>query len=73
MGKNITPIATNRKEGMMDIYKFDCNGNNAPAYSCDKPGDNSGYYVRFDSLKRAIQDINEWVDEKEAVIQKKAG
>jgi hypothetical protein len=26
--------------------KFDCNGRYAPAYGCDYPGDNSGYYYR---------------------------
>lgn len=34
----------------MQIYKFDCNGHNAPAYGCDKPGDNSGEYVRLDEV-----------------------
>lgn len=32
--------------GMAEAVKFDCNGNNAPAYSCNKPGDNSGEYVK---------------------------
>ncbi|MCG7598829.1 hypothetical protein MHM84_03460 [Halomonas sp. McH1-25] len=27
--------------------RFDCNGNNAPAYGCNLPGDNSGEYVPF--------------------------
>ena len=35
------------------IYKFDCNGHNAPAYSCNKPGDNSGCYVHL----RDYQDL----------------
>lgn len=33
--------------------KFDCNGFSAPAYSCSKPGDNSGVYVQstdYDAL-----------------------
>ena len=34
----------------MQIYKFDCNGHNAPAYGCNKPGDNSGEYVRVDDV-----------------------
>jgi len=29
------------------IYIFDCNGHNAPAYSCNKPGDNTGSYVHL--------------------------
>ena len=34
----------------MEKVKFDCNGWNAPAYSCDKPGDNSGTYVQVTDL-----------------------
>jgi len=30
----------------METIKFDCNGNSAPAYSCNKPGDNSGSFCR---------------------------
>ena len=29
----------------METIKFNCNSNSAPAYSCNKPGDNSGEYV----------------------------
>ena len=32
----------------METIKFDCNSNNSPAYSCNKPGDNSGEYVPYD-------------------------
>ena len=29
----------------MKTIKFNCRGNNAPAYGCNKPGDNTGEYV----------------------------
>jgi hypothetical protein len=34
------------REIEMDKIKFDCYGNNAPAYGCSKPGDNSGWYYK---------------------------
>ena len=34
----------------MDTVKFTCHGNSAPAYSCNKPGDQSGEYVRVESI-----------------------
>jgi len=40
--------------------KFDCNGFNAPAYSCSKPGDNSGYYVQstdYDNLTKQVTEL----------------
>ena len=47
----------------MQIYKFDCNGHNAPAYGCNKPGDNSGEYVKVDDLanmlRSGIADLND--------------
>lgn len=39
--------------------KFDCNGNNAPAYSCDKPGDNSGVYVQSTDYDELLRERNE--------------
>jgi len=42
---------------MMDIFEFDCNGRNRPAYSCNKPGDNSGVYVRFKDACRVVEKI----------------
>jgi len=30
----------------MEKIKFDCHGHNAPAYGCNKPGDNSGWYYQ---------------------------
>jgi len=32
----------------METIKFTCHGNSSPAYSCNKPGDNSGEYVSLD-------------------------
>lgn len=46
---------------MSDIkIKFDCNGFNAPAYSCSKSGDNSGYYVQstdYDELTSRVAEL----------------
>lgn len=40
-------------DGMdMETVKFDCNGHNAPAYGCDKPGDQSGEYNRKEDVER---------------------
>ena len=35
----------------MEIFKFDSKGNNAPAYSCNRPGDNSGEYVPLETAR----------------------
>ena len=43
----------------MDKVSFDCNGNNAPAYSCDKPGDNSGEYYRCSDVEARLQALEE--------------
>lgn len=29
------------------VFRFHCHGHNAPAYSCNRPDDNSGEYVRL--------------------------
>lgn len=45
----------------VEIFKFDCNGHNAPAYGCNKPGDNSGEYVRladFERIKAQLKSAN---------------
>lgn len=40
---------------MMEIVTFTCHGNSAPAYSCDKPGDQSGKYARaYDETDRHV-------------------
>ena len=41
----------------MDKYKFDCNSNNAPAYSCNKPDDNSGEYYKAQEVVNMVQAI----------------
>lgn len=37
--------------------KFDCKGHNAPAYSCDKPGDNSGEYIQATDVDELLDDL----------------
>ena len=44
----------------MKTIKFTCNGNSSPAYNCNKPGDNSGEYVRkeiADEMRFLIIDL----------------
>ena len=44
----------------METIKFDSNSHNAPAYSCNKPGDNSGEYVSVDvanAMRSLIMDL----------------
>lgn len=36
-------MTTNKPE----VFRFHCHGQSAPAYSCNKPADNSGEYVRL--------------------------
>lgn len=42
----------------MKIYKFDNNIiiDNAPAYSCSEPGDNTGYYVKVTDIQQYWMD-----------------
>ena len=53
----------------LEIIKFDCRGNNSPAYSCNKPGDNSGYYVRalmvakLDELRDLVTQMQKFKEE----------
>lgn len=42
--------------------KFDCKGNNAPAYSCSEPGDQSGYYVKAEEVKHLQEDAKNGSD-----------
>jgi len=35
----------------MDKVEFTCHGYNAPAYGCSEPGDQSGLYVRAESVE----------------------
>lgn len=41
----------------MQKIKFDCHGHNAPAYGCNKPGDNSGEYIRIDDINEIMTHI----------------
>lgn len=41
----------------MDVFKFDCKGNNAPAYSCNRPNDNSGNYYRVSDVERLKESL----------------
>ena len=45
----------------MDVIKFDCNSHNAPAYSCNKPGDNSGEYIRFEDATNTDNKRINWM------------
>ena len=38
----------------MELFEFDCNSNNAPAYSCNHPNDNSGFYFRAEEVEPII-------------------
>lgn len=52
--------------------KFDCNGNNAPAYGCDKPCDNSGVYVKstdYDELLRERNELAAQVERLRGVLE----
>lgn len=40
----------------MEKIKFDCNGNNAPACGCSKPGDNSGWYYQSTDVDEICAD-----------------
>jgi len=49
---------------MMEVprIKFDSKGNNAPTYSCNKPGDNSGTYVQatdYDEVVNRVKVLEE--------------
>ena len=53
-------IPDNFGGGVMKRIRFDCHGHNAPAYGCNEPGDNSGWYYRADDGdKEPTMDINE--------------
>ena len=51
--------------------KFDCSGFNAPAYSCSKPGDNSGFYVQstdYDTLTKQVAELEFSLDDRDCYI-----
>ena len=41
--------------GNLKVFNFDSNGFNAPAYSCNWPGDNSGSYYSMDAIDNLLQ------------------
>jgi hypothetical protein len=44
----------------IETFEFNCNRNSSPAYSCDKPNDNSGLYVKlsdYQQLQRRIEEL----------------
>lgn len=43
----------------VEIFNFNANGNNAPAYSCNKPYDNSGDYVKLEDYNRLQARLHE--------------
>jgi len=45
----------------MDIIKFECHGYNAPAYSCNKPGDNTGDYIRLEDVTSTDNNRINWM------------
>jgi len=47
----------------MKLYRF-FQGNNAPAYSCDHPNDNSGYYYPKDEVDKKIKELMQAIDFK---------
>lgn len=40
----------------METVKFNCHGHNAPAYGCNKPGDQSGEYVKAREHDQLLQE-----------------
>ena len=49
----------------VDVEKinFDCNGNNAPAYSCNKPYDNSGWYYQSTDVDEVLKEATKTITE----------
>jgi len=41
----------------MKKIEFDCNGNNAPAYGCNEPHDNSGFYYQATAVDELLERI----------------
>jgi len=57
-------------EKMVKI-EFNCHGNSSPAYSCNKPGDNSGVYVQATDAKELLAEnarLREKVKQLEADV-----
>ena len=49
----------------MKKYVFDCNSNNAPAYSCSEPNDNSGEYFKKDEILDLIDERIKYLETNE--------
>jgi hypothetical protein len=49
----------------IDRISFNCHGNSKPSYSCDRPGDNSGVYVRSEQVSKLeqLRDLVLWLNE----------
>lgn len=60
-------MTTNKPE----VFRFDCHGHSAPAYSCNKPADNSGEYVRLSDYE-ALQADYEKLQSEMATVKKVA-
>lgn len=45
----------------MNIISFTCHGNSAPAYSCNKPGDNSGDYIKLEDATNTDNKKINWI------------
>lgn len=43
----------------MNKVEFNSKGNNAPAYSCNKPGDNSGAYYKQSEVDDLLQEVKD--------------
>jgi len=55
-----------------ELVRFNCKSNNAPAYSCNKPGDNSGWYVSEEaylSKCAEVRDLRDRVRELENAMR----
>lgn len=42
---------------LMAEYKFDCNTHRSPAYTCSRPGDNSGIYYSKEEVDECIRKL----------------
>jgi len=49
--------------------RFDCHGRYAPAYGCDRPNDNSGFYVQATDYDELEAERDALKDELEEALQ----
>jgi len=54
-----------------EVFKFHCHGQFAPAYACNKPGDNSGEYVSLSDYEALAEECEKLrkVAERDAALQ----